>query len=68
MCISPLLFTIYWETIFTRALQDEVDGIKIKRAVVNKIRYADDTVVIADASEGSQRLMDKIVTQRDTIS
>ena len=46
--ISPLLFNIYPESIFQRALEDIERGIKINRVWLNNIRYADNIMLIAD--------------------
>lgn len=58
--LSPLLFNLYSEAVFESALKDTEDGIKINGQVVNNLRYADDTVIIADSQEALQRLIDKI--------
>lgn len=59
--LSPLLFNIYSEYIFQQALKDCEIGIKVNGKILNNIRYADDTVIFADTSEGLQELVDKIV-------
>lgn len=58
--LSPLFFNLYSESIFDRALTDIVDGIKINGHPVNNLRYADDTVIIAESQESLQRLIDRI--------
>jgi len=42
---------LYSENIFERALQDTSDGIKVNGHLVNNLRYADDTAIIADSPE-----------------
>lgn len=59
--LSPLLFNMYSESIFAEALQEETDGIKINGQIINNLRYADDTVIIADTPEGLQRLLTKLI-------
>lgn len=65
--LSPLLFNLYSEAIFERALTDAEDGIKINGQVVNNLRYADDTVIIADSQEALQRLIIKISTEGERL-
>ena len=56
--ISPLLFNIYSEMIF-RVLKDE-EGIKIGGLKINNLRYADDSVILAESEEDLQRLVGKV--------
>lgn len=49
--LSTLFFNVYSEVVFTRALEDSNDGIKIHVQISNEVRYADDTVIIADSLE-----------------
>lgn len=56
--LSSVLFNLYSEAIFQNALKEVDKGFKIKR--INNIRYADDTVVLADNLEDLQLLMDRI--------
>ena len=65
--LSPLLFNLYSETIFDRALSDTEDGIKINGQTVNNLRYADDTVILADNQEALQRLIDRINTEGERL-
>ncbi|KAL3278231.1 hypothetical protein HHI36_013569 [Cryptolaemus montrouzieri] len=58
--LSPLLFNLYSELIFDRSLADISEGVKINGVNVNSIRYADDTVLIADSDEGLQRLLNSV--------
>ena len=54
---SPILFSYYGELIL-RCIQ-ELEGIKIGGVNINNIRYADDTVLIADTEEKLQKLVDE---------
>lgn len=65
--LSPLLFNLYSEDVFNRALLDSEDGIKINGQPVNNLRYADDTVIIADSREGLQRLVDSISAEGEQL-
>lgn len=58
--LSPLIFNLYSERIFSEALYGVDKGILINGHRLNNIKYADDTVVFADSHEDLQALMDKI--------
>ena len=50
--LSPCLFNLYAEYIMTNAGLDETQaGIKIARRNINKLRYADDTTLMAESEE-----------------
>ena len=59
---SSLLFNGYSESIFEKALLSENKGIIINRKVINNIRFADDTVIIASSAEELQRLLSRTST------
>ena len=61
--MSPDLFNIYSETIL-RNLGDN-PGIKINGEVINNIRYADDTALIAGSEKELQTLLDIVVTESE---
>lgn len=65
--LSPMLFNMYSESIFQNALEDAEDGIKVNGRLVNNLRYADDTIMIADSCEGLQRLLDRLSTVGDSM-
>ena len=56
--LSPDLFTLYGEVILREI--EEVDGLKIGGRVLNNIRYADDTVLVADSMERLQELVNVV--------
>lgn len=58
--LSPLLFNIYSEDIMNKALADQEHGIKINGRPVNNLRYADDTVLIAETLQDLQELIDAV--------
>uniref|UniRef100_A0A8D8RKC5 Craniofacial development protein 2 n=1 Tax=Cacopsylla melanoneura TaxID=428564 RepID=A0A8D8RKC5_9HEMI len=58
--LSPILFNLYSEHIFREALNDMEEGIPINGIRLNNLRYADDTIMLADTIEGLQKLMTKI--------
>ena len=50
--LSPWLFNFYAEYIMRNTGLDEAqDGIKIARRNINKLRYADDTTLMAESEE-----------------
>lgn len=59
--LSPLLFNLYAENIFKEALDESSGGIKVNGIPINNLRYADDTVVIANDPMELQNMMDSIV-------
>lgn len=65
--LSPMLFNMYSELIFRNALEGSEDGIKVNGRLINNMRYADDTVVIADTTEGLQRLLDRLSSVGDSM-
>ena len=54
--MSPDLFSIYGEIIL-RSIE-EVEGIRVGGVNINNIRFADDTVLVADSEEKLQTLLD----------
>ena len=58
--LSPTLFNLYSEAIFSKALQNSTEGIKINGEPINNLRYADDTVIIASELADLQNLLQKI--------
>ncbi|XP_014677047.1 PREDICTED: uncharacterized protein LOC106816918 [Priapulus caudatus] len=59
--MSPDLFNLYSEIIFR--IIDGMDGVKVGGRNVNNIRYADDTVLVADSQERLQGLVEKVVEE-----
>ena len=50
--LSPCLFNLYAQYIMWNARQDEAQaGIKIARSNINNLRYADDTIIMAESEE-----------------
>ena len=50
--LSPCLFNLYAERIMRNAGPDELQaGIKIGRRSINNLRYADDTILMAESEE-----------------
>jgi hypothetical protein len=61
--ISPILFNVYSEKIIENALTDRSEGIKINGVLINNIRYADDTALIAGTEEDLQILLDRATAE-----
>ncbi|XP_030756384.1 uncharacterized protein LOC115882457 [Sitophilus oryzae] len=58
--LSPSLFNVYSEAIFLEAFSSTDCGIKVNGEVINNIRFADDTVLIADSDTGLQSLVERL--------
>jgi hypothetical protein len=56
--ISPSLFNVYTENIF-KVFEDQ-PGIKMFGEYINNLRYADDTVLLAESEEELQALVDVV--------
>ena len=63
--MSPDLFNIYSEMILRNF--ENYPGVKINGENINNIRYADDTVLIADSEENLQRLLDITIEKSEEI-
>ena len=63
--LLPCLFNFYAECIMRNARQDEAQaGIKIARRNINNLRYADDTILMAESEELKSLLM-KVKEKRE---
>ena len=59
--LSPCLFNLYAEYIIRNAgLEEAQAGIKIARRNINKLRYADDTILMAESEEELKSLLMKV--------
>lgn len=58
--LSPLLFNLYSDIIFQNALEDAIEGIKINGEVINNLRYADDTAIIAESADDLEQLLARL--------
>ena len=60
VCLSPCLFNVYAEYIMRNAgLEEAQAGIKIAGRNINKLRYADDTTLMAESEEELKSLLMK---------
>ena len=51
----------------SEALEDTEEGIIINGKVINNLRYADDTVLIAGSIEDLQNILNKVVTPSENL-
>lgn len=58
--LSPTLFNVYSQVIFEKALWERSEGVKIGGEVISTIRYADDTVILAESLEDLQILVNAV--------
>ena len=57
--LSPCLFNLHAEYIMRNARMDEAQaGTKIDRRIINNLRYADDTTLMAESEERKSLLME----------
>ncbi|KAH1023805.1 hypothetical protein HUJ05_003405 [Dendroctonus ponderosae] len=63
--LYPLLFIVYSESIFKGALSEAAVGIVVNVKLINNMRYADDTVLLASSSEDLQRSLNSVVVKCD---
>ena len=59
--MSPDLFSLYSEVIL-RSI-DHLEGVKIGSVNINNIRFADDTVLVAESEKNLQELLDAVQKQ-----
>ena len=66
--LSPCLFNLYAEYIMRNAgLEEAQAGIKIAGRNVNNLRYADDTILMAESDEGLKSLLMKVQEERKKV-
>lgn len=58
--LSPMLFNLYVEKAFSESISDSPFGIRINGIPINNIRYADDTVILADSAQDLQSLLNQV--------
>ena len=66
--LSPCLFTLYEEYIMRNAGLDEAQaGIKIASRNINKLRYSDDTTLMAESKEELKILLMKVKEESEKV-
>ena len=63
--LSPDLFSFYSEIILREV--EELHGVVINGRNVNNIRYADDTVLIAETEKDLQHILDKVIKESESL-
>ena len=67
--LSPCLFNFYAEYIMRNAGLDEAQaGIKIARRNINNLRYADDTILMAESEEELKSLLMKVKEESEKLA
>ena len=56
--LSPLLFSIYAESMMREAIDDIEEGVLVGGRLLKDVRFADDQGMVASSNDGLQRLMD----------
>ena len=66
--LSPCLFNLYAEYIMRNAgLEEAQAGIKIARRYINNLRYADDTILMAESEEELKSLLMKVKEEGEKV-
>ena len=66
--LSPCLFNLYAEYIMRNAgLEEAQAGIKIARRNINNLRYADDTILMAESEEELKSLLIKVKEESEKV-
>ena len=66
--MSPCLFNLYAEYIIRNAgLEEAQTGIKIAGRNINKLRYADDTTLLAESEEELKSLLMKVEEESEKV-
>ena len=67
--MSPCLFNLYAEDIIRNAgLEETQAGIKIAGRNINNLRYADDTILMAEREEELKSLLMKVKVERENLA
>ena len=67
--LSPCLFNFYAEYIMRNAgLEEAQAGIKIARRNISKLRYADDTTLMAESKEELKSLVMKVKEENEKLA
>ena len=66
--MSPCLFNLYAEYIMRNAgLEEAQAGIKIARTNINNLRYADDTILMAESEDELKSLLMKVKEESEKV-
>ena len=61
--LSSDLFSLYSEKIMSTV--HDLDGVHIGDMNIHSLRYADDTALIADSSEKLQKILDRVLLEKE---
>src|ERR1041385_1407630 len=64
-CMSPLLFSIYAESMMIEAMEGIEEGIKVGGKLVADVRFADDQAMASGTPRGLQKIMDRLSETAD---
>ena len=66
--MSPCLFNLYADSITQNVRLDEAqDGIRIAGRNINNLRYADDTILMAESEEELKSLLMKVKEESENL-
>ena len=66
--LSPCLFNLYAEHIMRNAGLEEIQaGIQIAGKIINYLRYADDTILMAESKEELKSLLMKVIQESEKV-
>ena len=65
--LSSCLFNLYEEYIMRNGLEEAQTGIKIARRNINNLRYADDTILMAESEEELKSLLMKVKEESEKV-
>ena len=67
--LSPCLFNLYAEyTMRNTGLEETPAGIKISGRIINNLRYADDTTLVAESKEELKSLLMKVKEESEKLA
>lgn len=58
--LSPQLFNLYSQFVFQKALYERPEGVNIGGTLINNLRFADDTAIMAESAEDLQTLLEGV--------
>ena len=58
--LSPLLFSIYAETMMLEAMEDIEEGVRVGGEPLEDVRFSDDQGMVASTEQGLQKVMNRV--------
>ena len=65
--LSPCLFNLYAEYMWNTELDEAQAGMKIARRNINNLRYADDTIFMAESKEELKNILMKVKEESEKV-